>query len=81
VIDLSVAGRFSMVCRDASTKKARQVNPLMYNTPEEKALYDLGERKSICTMDDINCLLNFRDETKATVTGIEIFIESTSEFI
>lgn len=36
-----------MVCRDASTKKARQVNPLMYNTPEEKALYDLGERKSI----------------------------------
>jgi len=47
VINFSVAGRFSMVCRDASTKKARQVNPLMYNTPEEKALYDLGERKSI----------------------------------
>ncbi|KAG7087538.1 hypothetical protein E1B28_013495 [Marasmius oreades] len=36
-------GRFSMVCRDANTHKARQVNPLMISTPEEKALYAMGE--------------------------------------
>lgn len=32
-----------MVCRDATTNKARVVNPLYINTPEEKALHTLGE--------------------------------------
>ncbi|KAF9009194.1 Thioesterase/thiol ester dehydrase-isomerase [Hymenopellis radicata] len=36
-------GRFSMVCRDANTHKARQVNTLSISTPEEHALYSLGE--------------------------------------
>ncbi|KAG6908041.1 hypothetical protein DXG01_006403 [Tephrocybe rancida] len=36
-------GRFSMVCRDANTHKARQVNPLIISTPEERSLYALGE--------------------------------------
>lgn len=39
-----VAGRFSMVCRDASTHRARKVNPLVINTPDERALHALGER-------------------------------------
>ncbi|KAF9529036.1 HotDog domain-containing protein [Crepidotus variabilis] len=36
-------GRFSMVCRDNLTQKARQVNPLKISGPEERALFDLGE--------------------------------------
>jgi hypothetical protein len=81
VIEPFTAGRFSMVCRDASTKKARQVNPLMYNTPEEKSLYDLGERKVDFVPCMILLILNVRDEAKATASGIEIIIESSTEFI
>ncbi|KZO98279.1 Thioesterase/thiol ester dehydrase-isomerase [Calocera viscosa TUFC12733] len=36
-------GRFTMVCRDALTHKAREVNPLILGTPEEEALYALGK--------------------------------------
>ncbi|KXN85191.1 Acyl-coenzyme A thioesterase 9, mitochondrial [Leucoagaricus sp. SymC.cos] len=36
-------GRFSMVCRDANTHRAKAVNPLIISTPEEQALYSLGE--------------------------------------
>lgn len=36
-------GRFSMVCRDARTHKARPVNPLIIDTPEEEVLYKMGE--------------------------------------
>lgn len=42
--ELMVAiGRFSMVCRDGTTDKARVVNPLYISAPEEKALHKLGE--------------------------------------
>lgn len=33
-----------MVCRDANTHRARPVNPLVISTPEERALYTMGER-------------------------------------
>ncbi|KAM6492234.1 thioesterase thiol ester dehydrase-isomerase [Amanita muscaria] len=36
-------GRFSMVCRDAHTHRAYKVNPLIVLTPEERALYAIGE--------------------------------------
>ncbi|KAF5332044.1 hypothetical protein D9758_016557 [Tetrapyrgos nigripes] len=36
-------GRFSMVCRDANTHKARKVHPLIITTSEEKLLYSIGE--------------------------------------
>lgn len=36
-------GRFSMVCRDAYTHKAHPVHPLVVNTPEERALFAMGE--------------------------------------
>ncbi|KAK7440049.1 hypothetical protein VKT23_017300 [Stygiomarasmius scandens] len=36
-------GRFSMVCRDAHTHRARQVHPLIISTPEEQLLYSMGE--------------------------------------
>ncbi|KAJ7778460.1 Thioesterase/thiol ester dehydrase-isomerase [Mycena metata] len=36
-------GRFSMVCRDAITHRARTVNPLIITTPEEEALSAMGE--------------------------------------
>ncbi|KAJ7058107.1 Thioesterase/thiol ester dehydrase-isomerase [Mycena amicta] len=36
-------GRFSMVCRDAVTHKARDVHPLIISTPEEQALHSMGE--------------------------------------
>lgn len=37
-------GRFSMVCRDARTNRAREVHPLVATTLEEKRLFALGER-------------------------------------
>ncbi|TFK17460.1 Thioesterase/thiol ester dehydrase-isomerase [Coprinopsis marcescibilis] len=39
----AMIGRFSMVCRDARTHKARKVHPLIVTTDEERALYALGE--------------------------------------
>ena len=36
-------GRFSMVCRNTTTHRASKVNPLIISTPEERALYSLGE--------------------------------------
>ncbi|OAX32604.1 Thioesterase/thiol ester dehydrase-isomerase [Rhizopogon vinicolor AM-OR11-026] len=43
VEDTLLLGRFSMVCRDARTHKARLVNPLVRCSPEEAALYSMGE--------------------------------------
>ncbi|KAF8870642.1 Thioesterase/thiol ester dehydrase-isomerase [Gymnopilus junonius] len=37
-------GRFCMVCRDAKAQGAREVNPLVLSTPDERALYALGEQ-------------------------------------
>ncbi|KDR74111.1 hypothetical protein GALMADRAFT_250901 [Galerina marginata CBS 339.88] len=42
--DTVLIGRFSMVCRDATTHRAREVNPLVISTPEEQNLYSLGEQ-------------------------------------
>ncbi|KAJ6570709.1 Thioesterase/thiol ester dehydrase-isomerase [Mycena sp. CBHHK59/15] len=36
-------GRFSMVCRDVHSHRARNVHPLIISTPEEQALYSMGE--------------------------------------
>ena len=36
-----------MVCRNASTHHAREVNPLIVSTDEEQELYALGERMSV----------------------------------
>jgi acyl-coenzyme A thioesterase 9 len=36
-------GRFSMVCRDATTHKARKVPKLLVETEEERVLWDIGE--------------------------------------
>jgi acyl-coenzyme A thioesterase 9 len=41
--DTLMLGRFSMVCRDAHTNKARRVPPLIIETPEEKALWQIGQ--------------------------------------
>ncbi|KDQ23856.1 hypothetical protein PLEOSDRAFT_1079134 [Pleurotus ostreatus PC15] len=37
-------GRFSMVCRDAYTHSARDVNPLITSTAAEKQLFALGDK-------------------------------------
>ncbi|KAJ8074948.1 hypothetical protein PM082_019275 [Marasmius tenuissimus] len=42
-VETIMLGRFSMVCRDANTHRAREVNPLVITTPEERALYAMGE--------------------------------------
>ena len=39
-------GRFAMVCRDASSHKARKIPQLVVETEEEKALWKFGEGKS-----------------------------------
>jgi acyl-coenzyme A thioesterase 9 len=40
---LRCTGRFSMVCRDAHTHKARAVNPLVLNSDAERALHAIGQ--------------------------------------
>lgn len=42
-VDTLMLGRFSMVCRDAHTNKARKVPPLIVETEEEKMLWKLGQ--------------------------------------
>ncbi|KAG8907143.1 hypothetical protein FRB99_005251 [Tulasnella sp. 403] len=42
-IQTMMLGRFSMVCRDAETRKSRPVGPLIIETPEEEALHAMGE--------------------------------------
>jgi acyl-coenzyme A thioesterase 9 len=32
-----------MVCRDAHTHRAREVNSLILSTPDEQALFNMGE--------------------------------------
>jgi acyl-coenzyme A thioesterase 9 len=44
---LLYSGRFTMVCLDAFTNRARPVNPLVPMTDDEKALYRMGE--SLCS--------------------------------
>lgn len=39
-------GRFSMVCRDAFTQKARPIPTLKLATPEEVALFNMGAGKN-----------------------------------
>jgi acyl-coenzyme A thioesterase 9 len=41
-LTLERLGRFSMVCRDAVTHKARAVPSLRLSTPEENALFSIG---------------------------------------
>jgi acyl-coenzyme A thioesterase 9 len=36
-------GRFTMVCRDSKTQKARKVPRLIVETAEESTLWDIGE--------------------------------------
>ncbi|KAF7326874.1 hypothetical protein MVEN_02581300 [Mycena venus] len=42
-VKMETIGRFSMVCRDALTHRAREVHPLIISTPEEEALRSMGE--------------------------------------
>lgn len=43
LIQTVTPGRFSMVCRDANTHRAREVNPLAISTAEERSLQSMGE--------------------------------------
>jgi acyl-coenzyme A thioesterase 9 len=45
-----------MVCRSAVTHKASKVNPLVVTTPEEKALYAMGEGLHVHRLFVILCL-------------------------
>jgi len=36
-------GRFTMVCRDSKTQKARKVPKLIVETAEESTLWEIGE--------------------------------------
>lgn len=42
--DTLMLGRFSMVCRDTTTHKARKVPPLIVETEEEKMLWQIGQQ-------------------------------------
>jgi len=42
-VETVMIGRFSMVCRNATTHRASKVNPLIISTTEERDLYSLGE--------------------------------------
>ncbi|KIJ51198.1 hypothetical protein M422DRAFT_26634, partial [Sphaerobolus stellatus SS14] len=59
-------GRFSMVCRDAFTQKARPVPQLKMSTPEEQALFDMGaahkERRGILALRSLDRVLPSTEE-------------------
>jgi len=61
-----------MVCRDAETHKARQVNPLIASTPEEKALLSIGEslkgRKQVVSQQSLSRLPPSSEEAQALHT-------------
>lgn len=40
-------GRFTMVCRDSKTQKARKVPRLIVETAEESTLWEIGEGKLV----------------------------------
>jgi acyl-coenzyme A thioesterase 9 len=42
-------GRFTMVCRDSKTQKARKVPRLIVETAEESTLWEIGEGESLVT--------------------------------
>lgn len=46
-------GRFTMVCRDSKTQKARKVPRLIVETDEERVLWDLGEGQPRCIGTDL----------------------------
>ena len=41
--DTLMLGRFVMVCRDSKTQKARKVPPLLVESEEERALWNIGQ--------------------------------------
>jgi acyl-CoA hydrolase len=46
-------GRFTMVCRDSQTQKARKVPRLIVETAEESTLWEIGEGKAVfCSRKD-----------------------------
>lgn len=45
-----------MVCRDANTRQAYKVNPLVVSTPEETSLYAIGKREFVLRASLATCL-------------------------
>ncbi|THH07251.1 hypothetical protein EW145_g3509 [Phellinidium pouzarii] len=79
-------GRFSMVCRDARTHKARVVNPLIASTPEEKALVAIGEshksRKTLVAQQSLSRVPPSYEEAQALhdvyLSGLQQAKETTT---
>jgi hypothetical protein len=72
-----------MVCRNAHTHKARRVNPLIISTPEEKALFSLGERTSFIRVNMYNSSHRPppRHETAPQALSLPISHPSPSHFL
>lgn len=45
-------GRFTMVCRDSKTQKARKVPKLIVETAEESTLWEIGEGTTASSLDN-----------------------------
>ncbi|KZP19840.1 Thioesterase/thiol ester dehydrase-isomerase [Athelia psychrophila] len=66
-------GRFSMVCRDATTHTARAVNPLLISTPEEDALEVMGARLKQHRQDRSRRALNRVPPTSTEAADLHAF--------
>jgi hypothetical protein len=71
-------GRFSMVCRNARTHKAHPVHPLEVSTPEERALYGLGDRKAEIVHSTVNLTETLRHERETSEGCFPIPLASSS---
>lgn len=70
-----------MVCRDANTHRAREVNPLVISTPQERALHRMGERE-YAPYNYWSHLSNVSsDETTASIISSSLFVTCPSELI
>ncbi|KAF8311104.1 Thioesterase/thiol ester dehydrase-isomerase [Clavulina sp. PMI_390] len=69
-------GRFSMVCRDAKTHKARKINPLVFEDDNDKALASIGEaQKHRRTADRLNALSRTPPSAAESALVHELFVK------
>lgn len=72
--DTLMLGRFSMVCRDSHTHKARKVPPLIVDTPEEKMLWDIGQEHKEQRHEFLQASLDKKPPTSDEVADLHKFM-------
>jgi acyl-coenzyme A thioesterase 9 len=72
--DTLMLGRFSMVCRDAHTNKARRVPPLIIESEEEKMLWQIGQEHKESRTEFNQASLDKKPPTEEEATELHRFM-------